>query len=198
MSKKQLSNKGRKRSNAPMQKVVKVDFSALKPITQIEANMFQQLIQLSNAFGKLKQQKAEYEMILTSLKDRRKDVQKGKIKLPIMLPLGKNKYYNCSDIKYVLQEMDGEIEIIANALKGIEGQISSNFDAYVEAGLRINNFTDAKFSQYKPKNTYSRGCNPKKEERVLFEAELDELEKDPELKKQFKKAAKKATVLNKA
>jgi len=82
-------------------------------------------------------------------------------------------------------------------LKGIEGQITQNFDAYVEAGLRIQNFTEAKFRQYIPKNVYSKGCSPVEEERVLFEAELDELENSPELKKEYKKAVKKAQKENK-
>lgn len=195
MSKKQLSNKGRKRANIKMEKPIEVDFSKLTPINQQEANMFQQLIQISNAFGKLKQQKAEYEMILNALKDRRKDIQKGVIPLPVMLPLGKNKFYHSSDMKYILAEMDSEIDIISNGLKGIQGQMTQNYDAYIEAGLRVKNFTESKFMKYRPANTYSKGCNPKAEERVLFEAELDELDK-PEIKEAYKKAVKEAKAAN--
>jgi len=196
MSKKVMSKKGRKRSNNGV-KAVKVNFDNLRPINQVEANMFQELVQISNAFAKLKQQKAMYEMKIKSLKDRRKDIQSGKITLPIMLPLGENKFYNCSDMKYALQELDSEISIISNALKGISGQMIQNFDAYVEAGLRIHDFTNRKFTQYKPKNTFSSGCSPKEEERILFEGELDKLAESTELQEEFKKASKKAVKANK-
>lgn len=197
MSKKIVSKNGRKRSNIPTEKVIKADFESLRPVSQVEANMFQTLVQISNSFGKLKQQKAEYEMILASLKDRIKDVRKGVIKLPIMLPLGKNKFYNCSDKKYVLNEMDGEISILTNALNGIMGQLQQNYDAYIEAGLRIHEFTGFKFSKFKPKNLYSAGCNPNQKEKVLFEGELEDLMKDDKVVKKFHKACTKACELNK-
>jgi len=42
----------------------------LRAITQMEAQMFQQLIQISNQYAKLKQQKQEFEIVLTQVKKR--------------------------------------------------------------------------------------------------------------------------------
>ncbi|RLI66539.1 MAG: hypothetical protein DRO67_00985, partial [Candidatus Asgardarchaeum californiense] len=158
MSKKQLSGeKKRKRSNPKAVKVIKMDKSDLKPVSQMEVNMFNTLIQMSNQFGKLKQQKAEYDMVLKSLKDKRKQVSQGKVS-SIMLPFGKNKYYPCDDRKVILKELDAEITILSNAIKGVSGQLDQYLEGVIGQGLQISQWADAKFSKYKPENTYSKGC----------------------------------------
>lgn len=196
MAKKELSKNGnRKRSNQPVAKAVEIDKLKLTPVQQNEANLFQQLIQISNLYGKLKKQKAEYEMVLASMKDKRKDVQKGKV-TEVMLPFGKNKFYPCTDKKYILKELDAEIDIIANALNGVIGQLTNYNDAFIEQGLAIKDWCDQKFSIFKPKNVYRVGCNPNKDEKVLFEGELDELLKNEEKKKEFQEAKEKAVKEN--
>jgi len=191
MAKKKLSgNSQRKRSNVKTEQPVNV--LDLRPISPMEVQVFQQLIDISNQYGKLRHQYEEYNTVLNSLKERRKKIQTGEIELPILMPLSKNKYYQCNDKKMILKEMDNEIDIISNALKGVEGQLTNHRDSYIEAGLAVRNFADNKFSKYKPKNTYSVGCSPKKEEKVLFEGELDEILKDEEKRKEFRKASEKA------
>jgi len=185
----------RKRSNKG--KVGKVKKQTLRPINQNEAGLFQQFINISNQYGKLRGQYEEYSTILKSMKERRKQVASGEIKLPIMFPLGKNKYYNCNDKKYILKELDDEIGILSNALKGVEGQMQNHKDVFVETAFSVRDFLNDRFKHYTPKNVYSNGCSPKKEEQILFEAELDELAKDVEKQKEFKKAKKKAVEHNK-
>lgn len=186
----------RKRSNKAVGKAVVID--NLTPVTQNEANLFQGLIQISNNYGKLKKQQAEYDMVLRSLKDKRKAVTKGEIELPIMMPFGKNKFYQCNDIKYVLKEIDSEIGILSNASKGIEGQVTQHKDAFVEQGLAIADYAANKFGKYKPENVYSKGCNPKKDETILFEGEMEDMLKNKHTKAEFQKAVAKANKLNKS
>lgn len=198
MAKKELSKKGtsRKRANAGKPKPVE-SRDNLNAINQMEANLFQKLIQVSNQYAKLVQQRDEFETILAQVKVKREKVAKGEIELPIMLPLGKNKFYHCNNKKDVLEDLDAEIKVLSNAVKGINGQMQNMQDAYVEAGLAVRDFTDAKFSKFRPKNTYSAGCSPKKSERVLFEGELDDIMKDEEKKEKMKEALKTAKKENK-
>lgn len=196
MTKKKMSNnKPRKRANADKPKPVESKEN-LRPINQMEATVFQRLIQVSNQYGKLMQQKDEFTTVLEQLKEKRKLVAAGKIELPVLLPLGKNKFYQCTDKKDVLIDLDAEIKVLSNAVKGIDGQMQNYQDAYVEAGLAVRDFVDSRFSKYQPKNTYSKGCSPKKEERVLFEKELDEILKDEDNKEELKEAIKTATKEN--
>ena len=185
----------RKRNNKGKKKVeVKTD---ARPLVKMEANMFQQLVQISNQYAKLRKQFEEYTTVVEKLKERRKKVQKGEIKLPILLPLGRNQFYQEDDKKVILEKLDDEIKIISNALKGVSGQMGQHKDAYIEAGLQVLDFIDRRFGKCKPKNVYSKGCNPKKKEKVLFEGELDELLKDKDKQKEFKKAKAKAVKKNK-
>lgn len=198
MTKKKLSGQKtqRKRSNKGAVQAVMMDKNKLTPIVQQEANLFQQAIQISNQYAKLRKQEKEYEIILQAMKDKRKDVVDGKVD-QIMLPFGKNKFYPCSDKKQILKELDSEIDILANALKGVSGQVVQFRDALIEQGLAIRQWSDDKFGKYKPKNTYTKGCSPKKEETVLFEGELDELMKNEEMQEKFKEAKEQAVKENK-
>jgi len=181
----------RKRSNDKKEKAVPPNKEA-KPINQMEVQYFQQLINISNQYGKLKQQLAEYEVVLKNLKDKRKKVQKGEIEMPIMFPLGKKSFYPCSDKKEALKELDSEIKVVANAVKGIEGQVDNGADEYVAAAFRLMDLLEHKYSRYRPKNVYTKGCSPKGKEKVLFEEELDKLAESEESKEKMKKALKKA------
>jgi len=198
MTKKKLSESStRKRANVKKENAAVPNKDNLRAITQMEAQMFQQLIQISNQYAKLKQQKQEFETVLTQVKKKREQVAKGEISLPVFLPLGKNKMYQCSDKKEILTDLDAEIKVLTNAVKGIDGQLKNHQDAYVEAGLAIRDFADRKFSKYKPKNVYSKGCNPKKEEKIIFEGELDDILKNEEKKEELSQAIKKAEEENK-
>lgn len=196
MAKKKLSGKGtsKKVDQGAVQTVPVED--KLTPVTQMEANMFQNLIQISNQYGKLKQQKSEFELVLEQLEEKKRDIVSGKIEMPIMVALGKNKFYQVTDKKEVLEDLENEITVVKNALNGISGQLFQHRDAFIEAGLAIKQYTDSKFSPFKPQTPYSKGCSPKKDEEVLFEGELDELLKDESKRKDFDAAIEKAKVKN--
>ncbi len=182
MAKKRLSGA----STSPKKEAV-VEDAGPQALNQIDANLLQQLVQVSNQYGKLYQQKSEFETILKQVQARRADIASGKIKLPILMALGKNKLYSCDDMKAVLEDLDAEIRVISNGLKGIEGQIMNYRDAYIEAGLKVNDFLDTRFGKYKPTVPYTKGCTPTKKEKVIFEEELETILKSAE--KQEKLAA---------
>lgn len=191
-----MSKGNRKRSNPKKEEVV-IPTTKSKAINQVEVQLFQQLINISNQYGKLQKQRMEYEVVLKNLKDKRKKVQKGEIEMPIMFPLGKRSFYPCSDKKEALKELDSEIKVVSNAVKGIEGQVQNGADEYIASAFRLIDFLQKKFGRFKPTNVYSKGCNPKKDEKVLFEKELDEIEKSEEAKEKLNKALKKAKEENK-
>lgn len=186
-----MSKGKRKRSNEKKEVATPPNKNAA-PINQMEVQYFQQLINISNQYGKLKQQLNEYEVVLKSLKDKRKKVQKGEIEMPIMFPLGKKSYYPCHDKKDALKELDGEIKVVANAVKGIKGQVDNGSDEYVAAAFRLMDLLDHKYSKFRPKNVYTKGCNPKGKEKVLFEEELDKIAASEESKEKMKKALEQA------
>jgi len=192
-----MAKGNRKRSNQDKPKAVVVKDIELRPITQQEAQqLFQGIINVSNQYAQLRKQYEEYTAIIESLKHRREDLAKGKIPMPIQMPLGKNKYYMENDKQVILKELDDEIRILTNALKGVQGQLQNHKDAYVESGLALREFCDRKFRRFKPNNVYAKGCSPRKEEKVLFEGELDEMLKDEEKMKEFKEAKEKAVKEN--
>jgi hypothetical protein len=186
MSKKKLSNAG---TSHKIEKPVVVD-EGPKPINQMDANLFQNLVQVSNQYGKLKQQKDEFEMALKQLESKRTDIASGKIPLPILMPLGKNKFYSCTDKKAALDELDIEIKVLSNAVIAITGQLINYKDSYIEAGLKVTNFLTTKFNGYKPKTSCAPGCSPTKEEKVIFTSELDTLEKQELVKEAIEDAKK--------
>lgn len=196
MAKKKLSPQ-KPRQRVQKQESNKPPEADIRPIDNMEAQQVQQLFQINQNYGKLKQQYEEYKLIVSQLTERRKDVQAGKIELPIMLPLSRNKFYQCSDKKIILKDLDEEIDIMTDAMRGVEGQVKNHRDALISSGLSLLAWSKKRFEKYKPTNVYTKGCSPAKEEKVLFEAELDEIEKSPEKQKEFNEALETAKKENK-
>lgn len=186
----------------------KIDRKGAMPFMQNEAYLLKEVNDQSNLFGKLLKQFEQYEFALQDMIWKRKQVQKGDIKLPILLPFAGNSLYSVNDKKKVLEDLDVQIKQLTNARDGINTQMIHRRDEYVEAGLRLRTFIDAKFGVYTTKtigvqnqgtgNRVKTGVTKQKaDEKKLFEAEFNDIVNDPELQKEFKAAAKKADVLNK-
>ncbi|MFW6121956.1 MAG: hypothetical protein ACOC80_13820 [Petrotogales bacterium] len=168
------------------------------PLVQPEADMFQQLIQASNIYGKLRKQKEGYEHVLQELKIKKKRIKKGEIKPPFLKPLGNKTFYHETDVDKMLKDLDKEIKSIQNAIEGIKGQVEHRKDNYIDEALKIVTYYNKKFNKYKMKEvTGVRGGSTKEQEEKLFEASFDELMKDKKLQKEFNKAKQKAIEENK-
>lgn len=204
----------RKRANVDKDKsprkkaVTKPDRSKAMPIQQNEAFMFKDLIDQSNLYGKLLKQFEQYEFAMQDLIWKRKQVQQGKIKLPIYLPFAGNSLYEVNDKKKVLKDLDKQIEVMQNSINGIKGQMLHRRDEFIESGLRLKDFISARFGIYTTKNIHvpnaATGVRVKTgkhesedAEKKLFEAEFDDIMKSAEKQNEFKKAVEQAKEENK-
>ncbi len=186
----------RKRANTKTTEKKEVPKPRIQPLHQAETKIFEELVNLSNTYAQLRKQSTQYEYVLRQLEDNRTNIQKDNIKLPIMMQLGGNSFYMESDKKKVLAELDKQIDTIKNSLKGIKGQVEQRENAFIEAGIRLQRYAEHRFGVYKPKQVLNER-REHKDEKVLFEAELDELLKNPEVQEEFKKKKAEAVAKNK-
>ena len=174
------------------------------PLYQNETIVFNELVELSNQYAKLKKQYEQYEFIRINLVARRKKIQKGDIKLPIQIQLTSDMYYAEDDKKKVLRALDDQIKTITNSVAAVKQQVNARRDMYVEAGLRLLTFAESRYAQYKMKEFRPRGATLTEDEKKLTEKEYDELFKadakdmqKPEVQAAFKEAMKLADKKNK-
>lgn len=192
-----MAQGNRKRSNKKEAVVKQAKRDDVKPLTQMEATIFQRLVETSNQYGKLEQQFAQYKMIKDKLKERRVKIQKGEIKLPIQVQLSQNMFYAESDKKEVLKILDEQIKTLGNSIKGIEGQLKNFQDGYIEQGLQLKTFIDKKYGIYEVKAFANRGVQASPVEKTLFEGEFDKLISDEKMQAEFEEAKKRAVKENK-
>jgi len=186
----------RKRSNGKIKADVKPP-SKLAPLMQAEAQYFEELVSASNAYSGLLTQKAQYEQVLKQLQTRRKQVQKGEIKLPVNITLIPNVMaYSESDKKKVLEMFDMHIKIFQQKLNANVSQLEFAYENFTESGIRNKEFLSRRFERAKVKNIVPERQIIKGED-VLFEAEFAEMMKDPKKVAEFKKAEQEAAKRNK-
>ena len=180
----------------------------LTPLEQGEANYFQPLVQFSNTYGQLLKQSEQYHLVLSKLEERRTKIQKGDIKLPIMVQLTGNSFYSEYDKKVVLEDIDKQIASIKESLKGIRGQLEHRKDDYVDSAIKVKKFLEARFEGQKQSSIGGeRIKGNKKDEEKIFEADFAELMKEvdgkpnpkfnPKTSENFEKAMQEAVKKNK-
>jgi len=185
-----------KRATAAKEKAVPI----IDPLQQRETMYFQELVELSNLYAKLRKQYEQYEFIVKKLEDKRTAIQKGDIKLPILVQLSANSYYSEYDKKAVLEDLDKQIDALHKSMIGVKGQLDHRRDDFVESGLRLMEYATKRFQGYKHKNINADRRTAKKEEEQIFEAEFDKLfgkDADPKVQEEFKKAKAEAVAKNK-
>lgn len=197
----------RKRSKKPIKKdadkskrtqaVTPIKRDEALPLQQNEVWLFKDLVDQSNYFGKLLKQYEQYEFALQDLIYKRKKLQQGKIKLPILLPFAGNSLYQVNDKKMVLKDLDTQITVLKNSISGIKSQMIHRRDEFIESGLRTCDFLSTRFGKFTSRKVgvdpMQTGVRRKtktevKKDDVLFEAEFDKILKSPELQKEFKEA----------
>ena len=202
------NSKGRKRANQkpkvinkkPIEKPKTVEEKknlreSATPLMVQEPIYFNELVDLSNQYAKLKQQYDQYEFIKVNLVARRDKIAKGDIKLPISIQLTQDMYYDEHDKKKILKLFDEQIKTITNSVAAVKQQVEVRRDMYVESGLRLLTFARNRFGAYEMKEFRPRGPSINKEEKILAEKEYDELfeanvkdMKNPKVKAAFDKA----------
>ncbi len=195
----------RKRANAPKKiEEVVADRTKVVPLMQKETGFFQELVEISNAYGKLHQQHEQYKAIKLGLEVRRKKIQKNEIKLPVQIQIAQGMFYAEDNKKEVLKYIDEQLNSINLSIKGIIGQIENHQEAYIESGLRLFEFAKNRYGIYKVKSFSPLGLNPNKNDKNVMEKELDTLFKgkvediknNPEVAKAFQAAKDQAIESN--
>jgi len=188
---------------SPKVGVKTIDREGAVPLYQNETIVFNELVELSNQYAKLKQQHDQYDFIRVNLISRRKKIQSGEIKLPIQIQLTQDTYYSEGDKKKVLAIFDEQIKTITNSVTAVKQQVNVRRDMYVESGLRLLTFAEGRYGQYKMEEFRPRGATLTEDEKKLTEKEYDILfqadakdMKNPEIQKAFKEANKIASKKN--
>lgn len=173
----------------------KYDRANATPLMVQEPIYFNEIVELSNQFAKLKQQYDQYEFIRVNLISRRDKIAKGDIQLPISIQLTQDMYYDEHDKKKILKLFDEQIKTITNSTTAVKQQVQVRRDMYVESGLRLLTFAENRFGKYKMKEFEPRSPSLSKKEKALAEKEYEELFKattedmqKPEVKKAFDEA----------
>jgi hypothetical protein len=168
----------------------------VKPLMQVEAQYFQELVETSNRYAALLKQKAQFEYIINKLNTDRKKIQSGQIKLPVTVTLIPNVMsYPEHDKKKALKFFDDQLTNYKNSLKALEGQITHRYEEYCESAIRTREYLANRFKSLKAKHIVPARKGIEDEEN-LFEAEFEKLMNDPETKAKFTEAKKEAIKKN--
>lgn len=203
----------RKRASTPVKKG-KIEVP-VKPKTaalvKAESGYFQELVDTSNRLTQLRQQKSQFEFVAKKLQQSRKKIQTGEIKLPVTLPLIPNVMnYSEYDKKTVLKFFDEQIATYQNNAKNLVGQIEHRYEEYEECAVRAREFMNKRFGHLVAAHIVpDRSAAAKEDETNIFEADFKKMMKknadgsanpeyDPDVKKKFDEAKKKAIKENTA
>jgi len=177
----------RKRSRVKEKGIQKVESKTkpdIRPINSQEVMYFNQLIEISNAYSKSRQQYSQYELALRALETNRKKIKKGEYTV-LNVPVAPDTTTALTDKKEMLKYLDKQIVQLRTALTGIKGQLDNKRDIFIEVGLRTEAFIVKRFAGYRVKKVASDGTRAN-EEKVLFEAEYEELVKKEGMNKKDK------------
>jgi len=184
----------KKRAN---KKVEKVEVQRLMPLNTAEGQYFDELKSASNTYSEALSKQTQYKHILLQLTESRTKIQKGDIELPINLTLIPNiMSYPEGDKKVILKIFDETIKNYTKSLQAIDSKVNYFYEAFVESGIRNREYLARRFADVKAKQI-TPGRVTIKDEKTLFEAEIDDLINDPKKKEEYKKVKKQAVEHNK-
>jgi len=189
----------RKRANGKVKVDMKqvVEPQRLNPLAKAETQYFEELVGSSSQYAEVLSKRDQYRTIVQQLKESRTNIQKDKIKLPVNITLIPNVMtYPESDKKEVLKIFDGTIQNYQKALQALESKVTYLYEAFVESGIRNKEYFIRRFAGVQAKQI-TPGRVTLKDEKTLFEAEIDDLINDPKKKEEVKKAVKAAAEHNK-
>lgn len=167
------------------------------PLMGQEGQFFQELVNASNRYTDLLKQEAQYKFIVKRLEEDRKKIQKGDIKLPILITLIPNLMsYQESDKKKVLKIFDDQIKSYNTNLLSLKGQLEHRYEDYMESAARNKEFLNIRFKNAKAKSIVPVRDIGEKDEEVLFEAEFNDLLKNDKKQLELKAAHKEAIKRN--
>lgn len=169
----------------------------MKPLNSMQGKYFQELVDTSNRYQAIMKQKEQYRFAIKQMESDRHKIQTGEIKGPFVLTIiPKVLSREVTDKKEILKIFDEQLKTYKKMVKALEGQLQHRYDEFVETGVRTRQFLEYKFGKEKVKGIVPDRKTGKDEEETLFEAEFEDLAKDPEIKKEFEKKKKEAIKKN--
>lgn len=193
----------RKRANGKIPKVVEKEapkVQRLMPLDTAESQYFEELKAASNRYSEMLGKQTQYKHILVQLTESRTKIQKNDIKMPVNLTLIPNiMTYPEGDKKVILKIFDETIKNYVKSLQAIDNKVDYFYEAFVESGIRNREYLARRFKDVTAKQI-TPGRVTIKDEKTLFEAEINDLldpKKTEEVKKEAKKALKIAVEHNK-
>lgn len=118
----------------------------MKQFEPKEALSVNAMVAMNNEYVALMKQKDELENGIKNIHEELKNVRAGR-GFPIIRAIGKNvfKTINKVDRKEVITEMVKQLDMMQNAVKGVEGQIKHKMDEYEGASLTVYRFLKERF-----------------------------------------------------
>jgi len=118
----------------------------MKQFEPKEAMAVNAMVAMNNEYVALLKQKAELENGLKNIHTELKNVRAGR-GFPIIRAIGKNVFKTIpkNDRKEVITEMVSQIDMMENAVKGVNGQIKHKMDEYEGSALTVFRFLKLRF-----------------------------------------------------
>ena len=186
-----MAKGNRKRVSGKTEVVEKAKVQRLMPLDTAETQYFNELVEASNRYSEMLGKQTQYRHIVGQLKESRTKIQKGDIEMPINLTLIPNVMtYPEGNKQVVLKIFDETIKNYVKSLQALDNKVDYFYEAFVESGIRNREYLARRFADAAAKQI-TPGRVTIKDEKTLFEAEIDDL-LDPKKKEQIKEDYKKA------
>jgi len=152
--------------------------SPLAPLSNLDGQKIQEMIDLNNTYGALLKQQMQYNATIYMLKIKRDQINKGQIQLPVMIQITRTISHAESDKSKVLKHVDDEIKGLELAVQGLTGTMEHRRDEYVECVIRVSRLLGEKVKDYQIKEVQGiRGSGKQSEldEQAAMEKEFEKV-----------------------
>lgn len=153
----------------------------LAPLSNLDGQKIQEMIDLNNTYGALLKQKMQYTATAYLLKIKRDQINKGQIQLPVMIQITRTISHAESNKEKVLKHIDDKIKSIELAAQGITSTMEHRRDEYIECVIRVSRLLGEKVKDYQIKEVQGiRGSGKQSEldEQKAIEKEFEKMMKE--------------------
>ena len=153
----------------------------ISPLGQFDGETLQEMVNLNNTYSSLLKQKSQFDAALTMLSQKRDQIAKGIIPMPVMIQVTRTLSHAESDKNKVLIHVDEEIKNIKLAKQGMMGALEHRRDEYVECVIRVTRMLNEKVKNQEIKTIYgirSRAVSIEEDEKKSMEKEFEKLIKE--------------------
>ena len=157
---------------------VNVPSTEIIPLTNLDGNKIQEMVDLNNTYAALVKQITQFDAAIFSLQKIREQVNKGEISLPVMMQISRTVFHAEPDKAKVLKHFDDEIRNLKLAKDGLMGTKERRRDEFVGSVIRVSRLLGVKVKDCEIKSV--GGIRPsdkqtEKDEQAILEKDLDKL-----------------------